>query len=64
MGLPNAAIQALQRKLAAVDEIDRANAIDLGFYRAGQEMGLSNDQIKGLAKHACEILDQTAAAQK
>jgi hypothetical protein len=61
--LSKSASDVLLKKLAAADEVDGANAVDLGFYEAASGMGLSEDQIKGLAKVAHERLDAFAAAQ-
>ncbi len=63
MSLSKQAEEALLQKLAASDETDGANAVDLGFYEAARGMGYSDDQIKGLAKVAHEKLDAFAAAQ-
>jgi hypothetical protein len=61
--LSKSASDVLLKKLAAADEVDGANAVDLGFYEAARGMGLSDDQVKGLAKAAHERLDAFAAAQ-
>ena len=61
--LSKSASDVLLQKLAAADEVDGANAVDLGFYEAGRGMGLSDEQIHGLAKVAHARLDAFAAAQ-
>lgn len=61
--LSKSASDALLKKLAASDEVDGANAVDLGFYEAASGMGLSDDQIRGLAKVAHDRLDAFAAAR-
>ena len=61
--LSKSASDVLLKKLAAADEVDGANAVDLGFYEAASGMGLSDDQIRGLAKVAHDRLDAFAAAQ-
>jgi hypothetical protein len=61
--LSKSASDVLLKKLAAADEVDGANAVDLGFYEAASGMGLSDEQIRGLAKVAHDRLDAFAAAQ-
>jgi hypothetical protein len=63
MSLSKSASDVLLKKLAAAEEVDGANAVDLGFYEAASGMGLSDDQIRGLAKVAHARLDAFAAAQ-
>jgi hypothetical protein len=63
MSLSKSASDVVLKKLAAAEEVDGANAVDLGFYEAASGMGLSEDQIHGLAKVAHARLDAFVAAQ-
>jgi ABC-type proline/glycine betaine transport system permease subunit len=63
MSLSKTAEEVTLKKLAAADQVDGANAVDLGFYEAARGMGLSDEQVHGLAKVAHAKLDAFAAAQ-
>lgn len=61
MQLSKTAGEALMKKVAAADERDQSNAIDLGFARACQDMDMSPVQTQKLAKIARAKLDKFAA---
>jgi hypothetical protein len=60
MELSKTASEALMQKIAAADQTDQANAIDVGFARACEDMGMSPVQTQKLAKVAREKLDKFA----
>ncbi len=41
-------------KIAAIDERDANNAVELGFLKAAQDMGLSQDQYNAFREIAIE----------
>lgn len=55
--LSKTAAEVLMRKVAAADAVDREHAIDYGFYKACQDMGLNETQAQGLAKVATAKID-------